>query len=194
MKWWEQFLSQSPCELFLFPWDKGDVISWQPDKKRGGFEANLVLPSILYTSKATTVCVLARDWMFPSLKIHMLKPPSSMWCIWREGLREAMGLGWSHEGGVGALTEETRELAFSLQYTGRGKAVWRPKEKTATCKPGSGFSPDTGLGQRLHFLTSQLLGLWEIGVCGLGHPVYGVLLQQPGWRWFFLLFWLRQLL
>ena len=66
MKWWEEFLSQSPCELFLFPWDKGDVISWQPDKKRGGFEANLVLPSILYTSKATTVCVLARDWMFPS--------------------------------------------------------------------------------------------------------------------------------
>lgn len=56
--------------------------------------------------------------------------------------------------------------------------MWGCHEKMFLCKPGSKPSPDTGPAGTSIF-TSQLLGLWEINVCYLRHPVFGNVLQQP---------------
>ena len=63
--------------------------------------------------------------------------------------------------------------AFSLSLL----AITWGYNKTTICKPESRPSPDTGSASTFN-LDFQPPKLWEIN-CGLSHPVYSFLLQQP---------------
>lgn len=52
------------------------------------------------------------------------------------------------------------------------------RKKVALYTPGSGPSPGTDSAGNLIWI-SQSPEVWEINICCLSYPVYGVLLQQP---------------